>query len=488
MLQHDRIPAWLFPPFILGVTLALGGAYWDDATHTEKGRDSFLIPPHIALYAGVTLAGAALVAWALLFARRNGMRAILGQKALVLALLSVAVTLGAGPVDNAWHLAFGRDAVLWSPPHVLGAIGSAAVALSILVELVRSEASWAIWLRPLAGGLVLAPFAVLVFEYDTDVPQFDAIWYLPVLTLASSIGLALVRVVDGRRCAATGAAAVHLVLLGGISAFLALKGFDTPKLPLLVVPALALDLGCRWGLARPALALLYSGALYLAYVPLINFTGHGVRLDTADVALGFPLALASSTAAFAFILPRRSERRLARPAVVAALCLALLQLSAGNALAHDPGQGKLAGSFDLAAEVRGHEARVVGRSHLDGPATPRRVVARRAGVEKTAPLRRRGQRLEGRLRLPQEGRWFVYLEVRHDGKAVESWLPVKVGEAQKRFVARRRFAYFAERHPATAVKWGAGAILYASVLAVLVAVVRLARSASAVRCVQTSSE
>src|SRR5919108_2598444 len=127
MLQHDRIPAWLFPPFILGATLALGGAYWDDATHTEKGRDSFLIPPHIALYAGVTLAGAALVAWALLFARRNGMRAILGQKALLLALLSVAVTLGAGPVDNAWHLAFGRDAVLWSPPHVLGAIGSAAV-------------------------------------------------------------------------------------------------------------------------------------------------------------------------------------------------------------------------------------------------------------------------------------------------------------------------------------------------------------------------
>lgn len=119
------LPAPLALLAIAGFLAAITGTYWDDAWHTETGRDSFLIPPHVALYAGIGLSGAALVAWAIV-ARERG-------AALRLGLLGVGVTLASGPVDNAWHEAFGRDAVVWSPPHMLGVAGTIAIAAALLL-------------------------------------------------------------------------------------------------------------------------------------------------------------------------------------------------------------------------------------------------------------------------------------------------------------------------------------------------------------------
>jgi hypothetical protein len=42
------------------------------------------------------------------------------------------VTLAALPIDAAWHAAFGRDAVLWSPPHMLAIFGSLALLVGFL--------------------------------------------------------------------------------------------------------------------------------------------------------------------------------------------------------------------------------------------------------------------------------------------------------------------------------------------------------------------
>ena len=36
--------------------MSLFGTYWDDAWHTDRGRDSFFAAPHLALYAGVFVA------------------------------------------------------------------------------------------------------------------------------------------------------------------------------------------------------------------------------------------------------------------------------------------------------------------------------------------------------------------------------------------------------------------------------------------------
>lgn len=74
-----------------------------------------------AIYAGIAMAGGSVDALGAADCT-HGTAAIWRHKplALALALLSVAVTLASGPIDNAWHIAFGRDSVIWSAPHILG--------------------------------------------------------------------------------------------------------------------------------------------------------------------------------------------------------------------------------------------------------------------------------------------------------------------------------------------------------------------------------
>ena len=69
---------------------ALFATYWDDAWHTDLGGDSATIPPRLLLYGSVAVIGAA------------------------------------------WHAAFGRDAVLWSPPHLLGVFGTLTLIVSLV--------------------------------------------------------------------------------------------------------------------------------------------------------------------------------------------------------------------------------------------------------------------------------------------------------------------------------------------------------------------
>lgn len=47
---------------IVGFGVALFGVYWDDAWHTDRGRDDLLSAPHLALYAGVAIA-VSVVGW-----------------------------------------------------------------------------------------------------------------------------------------------------------------------------------------------------------------------------------------------------------------------------------------------------------------------------------------------------------------------------------------------------------------------------------------
>jgi hypothetical protein len=480
--RNERLPAWLIPPYLIGATLALAGGFWDDAWHTERGRDSFFIAPHLAIYSGITLVGGALGVWALATLCRRGWAALIADRSLRLALLSVAVTLASAPVDNFWHVAFGRDAVIWSPPHVLGIVGTAGLSTAVLVELTRSPAAWAPPLRWVAGALLLAAFSFLVVEYDTDVPQFAVVWYLPVLALGSSLALALVRLATRERLAATRAATVHFAFFGLVALFLLVQGFDTPKAPLILASAIVLDLGAQRRLPLAAQAALYAVALYAVYLPALDLLGHGVRLGAGDVAVGLPLsALAVGVVLAVTNAQPRSPSRAPRLVAAGVLTLALLVAITAPALAHDPGQGKRAGTLDIAAQLSGRSLTVVARRDQGDCAqlTPVGIVARRAGRVERSALRRSGCEFRGVMQLSDEGRWFIYLDARKHGETVESWIPVKVDEAQHRFTARRRFAYVADRKPATAPKWAAGGVMYALVIAFLVAIVSLVRSASA---------
>ena len=65
----DTMPpllTWGMAAVIIGSVTALFGAYWDEGWHTDFGRDTFWIPPHIVLYAGIALVGVAVAMWTFL--------------------------------------------------------------------------------------------------------------------------------------------------------------------------------------------------------------------------------------------------------------------------------------------------------------------------------------------------------------------------------------------------------------------------------------
>ena len=472
-LRLATLPLRLLPLLGIGAVLALGGGLWDDAWHTERGRDSFFIAPHLAVYGGVTIVGSGIGLWLLFEARRTGWHRALQTPQIALAAVSVVVTLASAPVDNFWHSAFGRDAVIWSPPHVLGIVGTGSLVIAILVDLTASPTAWSRRMRGPLSGLLLAAFAFLVVEYETDVPQFSARWYLPVLALAAGFVFAIVATLRTARWPATVAAAWQLCFIAVISALLRADSFGAPRLPLLIVPALVFDVARRRGTSLWLNSALCSAVLFAVYGPAAHI-GHGAQLDGSDVLVGLPLGW------LGFALPQlllrdRPRRAPHRAAMVTSVVAGLLVLPAG-ALAHDPGQGPSAGSMSLSVRVHAGRATVDAVPRPRAALAPVAIVARRGGSVHRGALRSSGDgRFTGAVALHGSGRWFVYVDLRRaNGQLVESWLPVESPESAA-VHAPARFAYVVDRKSSSALKWLIGALLYAAVVAYLVAVVQLVK-------------
>jgi hypothetical protein len=127
------LPAGLLALVVVAGSAGLFATYWDDAWHTDLGRDQATIPPHLLLYASVAAIGAVVAACGLSALRRSrSPAAVWRQPPLLLVAAGGTVTLAALPIDAAWHAAFGRDAVLRSPPHMLAIFGSPALLVGFL--------------------------------------------------------------------------------------------------------------------------------------------------------------------------------------------------------------------------------------------------------------------------------------------------------------------------------------------------------------------
>ena len=471
---------WLVGPFVLAFLAALFGTYWDDAWHTERGRDSFFIAPHVTLYAGIALTGAVSFAWAAFVARERGVRAALSYPPLTIAAVGVATTLVAGPIDNVWHELFGRDSVIWSPPHMLGVAGVIAAAAAFVLETCRIPGRRGRLLAAVAGAALLAACAVTVLEYETDVPQFDEIWYLPVLAAAAALALGLVRSNSDQRWAATAAAAAYTLILVAFRIALGSAELPGPAIPALIVPAMALDLAHRRLAPLPA-AATFTGALYAAYLPYLNFLRDDVRLDALDVVLGAPLALAASYLALRALSPGTPRSPVAPAAGAATALVATALLLPAAAFAHDPGQGTEIAKADVTATASGYRLALDARLRPAGGCrtlAPVALVARRAGETLRAPLANPSPcTYRGELDVPARGRWFVYAELRRDdGRVVETWLPIVAATDSRRHDPARS-VYLAAGAGADATKTIAGVAMYGVVVALLVGVVALNRRA-----------
>jgi hypothetical protein len=194
-----------------------------------------------------------------------------GQPPLLLAATGGAVTLAAAPIDAAWHAAFGRDGVLWSPPHLLSILGTLALVVGILAGKGPGTHPG---VRAAAGALLVGAAVMPVLEFETDVPQFNQALYLPAL-LAGGLFAAMVlrRVVPGP-LPVVRALGAYVLLRLAITVGLTGLGRSTPDLPLAVLGLAGVDLPWRTAAARylggaagVALTTLVASATGLANVP-----------------------------------------------------------------------------------------------------------------------------------------------------------------------------------------------------------------------------
>ena len=469
-----------------GSAAALLATYWDDSWHTDKGRDDFAIPPHLLLYGGVLVASLAVAAWGLIAWRRagwglGGLRIVLADPALLLAGIGGATTLASGPVDAAWHEVYGRDAVIWSPPHLTAVLGTLALSVGLLAGLRRAPGAAGRVARLFAAAGVIGTLQVPVLEYDSDVPQFSVLWFLPVAALGACAAVALLDDLLPDVREAVGAAVAYTLLRAGTVAFLAATGFSlTAVPPVVVVFVLAVLLRGR----SPALRLVRLGAAAaLVWWPFLRLQADATTVVPASL---LPGSVALGAAAGLVVAVAHGDVRFRGGAVraTAVAFLALAALAAPGqqpaAWAHDPGQGEQVRQGELTVARTGGTARITMK--LDGPCEGLQAtgaVARRAGQALRGPLRLAdapgGCRLDGTVDGLGDGRWFVYAEARDDqGRAVEAWLPAAPGQTE----TERRLLYAPPAAADVGTRNAAGAALLVVCAALVVACLRLARRAS----------
>lgn len=115
----------------IGVLLAAGGGSWDINNHLLNKPETFFAPPHAVLYAGV---GAVVAGAATLFSTSRSVGFV--PKPIKMVIVGVFLLVIAGPVDFAWHSAFGLDGLL-SPPHFVLVSGMVVSSISALVGMVH---------------------------------------------------------------------------------------------------------------------------------------------------------------------------------------------------------------------------------------------------------------------------------------------------------------------------------------------------------------
>ena len=331
-----------------------------------------------------------------------------------------------------------------------------------------------------AAAAVVAVGAIPVLEYDTDVPQFALVWFLPLLSFGSALGLGVSRNLLGGRWSATSSAAGYTLIRILIAAILAVAALPAPLVPLLILPAIALDLSLQRTRSRVLVSGAFAAALFAAYVPYLNWIKSDIYLSAADVVLGLPLAIALAYLALLLVSqPEGASPVRPRLAAAAPLALALVVALGSSAHAPDPGQGEQAAEAQLT--VTGDEDGAALRVDLSGSPQcqeyePVGIVARRAGAEVEGPLGERRRCLfSGAVGLSDRGRWFVYGEFERGGEAAEAWLPVHVGGGGAEALEEERPVYYPPEVSGGPVKIISGLVVYAFLAAVIGAVALLSR-------------
>jgi hypothetical protein len=293
--------------------LAMWGVYFDTAWHRTVGRDTFFSLPHLFIYGGGALVWVACVT-AITLATR-GRLADLGGTVLragpvrlplgfTISALGTAVIVLAVPTDLTWHAVFGKDLLIWSPPHLQGVVGGAIGGLGVGVAIAAQKGRGPFARRWLWRFAVLLPFVDLLHYVHWSLAHYtifpwtrtpDFYPYIVALTVPI-VMLAAARALGPWAPALAGA--IFFLAVVAIDAGLAAIGFARPAVtPVFAVPALALTALYAALPARRdalALALVGGGAFTLAFVAMESAWmawAIGQPWPRARVLAGLPVAV-----------------------------------------------------------------------------------------------------------------------------------------------------------------------------------------------------
>jgi hypothetical protein len=287
------------PSVLLGrlVAAALAAAIvagnWDIWWHQAVGRESFWIPPHVALYLSVT-AAILLGVYGWYLVREKVWRRL----GLLLALIPLSA-----PFDEMWHRIYGVENlssawIIWSPPHLVlaGALIGGFVLLLPILHREKEESTRRFFVR-LAFASILSVSTFLTIPLQPTDPYRVLGFWGAGITVAVPVGILLAA--QSWRLGFAGATQitfffVPIVLMrsaaGAIAAGVDLPPFASPPYWLatisFILPALSLDLTDRpeWPLwARGALAGTLLGGIYYGVYPL--FTEQVFRYGASDALI-----------------------------------------------------------------------------------------------------------------------------------------------------------------------------------------------------------
>ena len=130
----------------IGIFISAAGGSWDISNHLLNKPETFFSIPHFVLYTGVLVAIFGLVI--VRMAYRGYISTYYNDHSLKLSskliFVGISMLVIAGPIDFAWHSAFGLDGLL-SPPHfvlLLGMIISSLGAMLGIISYVNSARSF----------------------------------------------------------------------------------------------------------------------------------------------------------------------------------------------------------------------------------------------------------------------------------------------------------------------------------------------------------
>lgn len=122
----------------LGILLTASSGSWDITNHLLNRPETFFSPPHAGLYSGVVLVLFGSLMTYRYYRRGNKISDNNIRKSLPtylrLILVGIVMLISAGPLDFAWHTAFGLDGLL-SPPHAVLTIGMVLCSIGAFLGL-----------------------------------------------------------------------------------------------------------------------------------------------------------------------------------------------------------------------------------------------------------------------------------------------------------------------------------------------------------------